>query len=231
MEKFVTHIRKRLNYANVMSSIAVFLVIGGATAFAALAKNSVGTKQLKKNAVTTKKIKKGAVTRAKIKNGAVNVSKLSDGAVTNSKLTNAAVTNSRLAEGAVTNSKLADDAVTGSKIAAGSVGRDDIAGSQFIPRAYALVDLGGEVFGPLSDGIPNASTPSEGIYCFDLQFTPIHAQATARSDLESNDLASVDLASAPEGLPNCPATSEVEVVMWDIATNKAIAERFWLVVW
>ena len=45
-------IRKRLTYANVMSSIAVFLVIGGATAFAAgLAKNSVGTKQLKKNAV------------------------------------------------------------------------------------------------------------------------------------------------------------------------------------
>ena len=28
-------IRKRLTYANVMSSIAVFLVLGGATAFAA----------------------------------------------------------------------------------------------------------------------------------------------------------------------------------------------------
>lgn len=42
-------IRKRLTYANVMSSIAVFLVLGGATALAAgLAKNSVGTKQLKK---------------------------------------------------------------------------------------------------------------------------------------------------------------------------------------
>ena len=38
-------IRKRLTYANVMSSLAVFLVLGGATAFAAtqLAKNSVGT--------------------------------------------------------------------------------------------------------------------------------------------------------------------------------------------
>ena len=57
-------IRKRLTYANVMSSIAVFLVLGGATAFAAvhLGKNSVGTKQLKKNAVTAAKIKKDAVT-------------------------------------------------------------------------------------------------------------------------------------------------------------------------
>lgn len=60
-------VRKRLTYSNVMSSIAVFLVLGGATAFAALAKNSVGTKQLKNNAVTTKKIKKDAVTGAKVK--------------------------------------------------------------------------------------------------------------------------------------------------------------------
>jgi hypothetical protein len=64
----MNQIRKRLTYANVMSSVAVFLVLGGA-AFAAikLPKNSVGTKQLKKNAVTTAKIKNGAVTGAKIK--------------------------------------------------------------------------------------------------------------------------------------------------------------------
>ncbi len=61
-------IRKRLTYANVMSSIAVFLVLAGGTAFAAsqLGKNSVGSKQLKKNAVTAAKIKKGAVTGAKV---------------------------------------------------------------------------------------------------------------------------------------------------------------------
>jgi hypothetical protein len=63
----VKQIRKRLTYANVMSSIAVFLVLGGA-AFAAvkLPKNSVGTKQLKKNAVTSVKIKNGAVTASKV---------------------------------------------------------------------------------------------------------------------------------------------------------------------
>lgn len=73
-------IRKRLTYANVMSSIAVFLILGGATALAAgLAKNSVGTKQLKKNAVTAAKIKKNAVTTAKIKNNAVNGAKVNEG--------------------------------------------------------------------------------------------------------------------------------------------------------
>lgn len=77
-------IRKRFTYANVMSSIAVFLVLGGATAFAAsqLGKNSVGSKQLKKNAVTAAKIKKNAITGAKIKNGAVTGGKVKDGSLT-----------------------------------------------------------------------------------------------------------------------------------------------------
>jgi hypothetical protein len=76
-------IRKRWTYANVMSSIAVFLILGGATAFAAakLGKNTVGTKQLKNNAVTTKKIKNGAVTTAKLKDGAVTGAKVNLGSL------------------------------------------------------------------------------------------------------------------------------------------------------
>lgn len=60
-------IRKRLTYANVMSSIAVFIVMGGA-AYAAvqLPKNSVGTKQIKKNAVIGSKVKNGSLTGADI---------------------------------------------------------------------------------------------------------------------------------------------------------------------
>lgn len=73
-------IRKRLTYSNVMSSLAVFLVLGGATAFAAgLAKNSVGSKQLKKNAVTSAKIKNGAVTGAKVKAGSLTASNFAAG--------------------------------------------------------------------------------------------------------------------------------------------------------
>ncbi len=64
-------VRKRLTYANVMSSIAVFLVVAGGSAFAAsqLAKESVGTKQLKKEAVSLAKIKKAAVTSLQGKTG------------------------------------------------------------------------------------------------------------------------------------------------------------------
>ena len=69
---------KQLTYANVMSSIAVFLMLGGATAFAAshLGRNSVGSAQLKRNAVTAAKIRRNAVTGAKIKRGAVTGAKV-----------------------------------------------------------------------------------------------------------------------------------------------------------
>lgn len=74
--------REWFTYANVMATIAVFLALGGASAFAAnqfLGRNSVGTPQLKAGSVTAKKIKRGAVNRAKIRNGAVTRAKLAPG--------------------------------------------------------------------------------------------------------------------------------------------------------
>src|SRR4051794_10827039 len=61
-------LREKLTYANVLSTLCLFLLLGGGAAFAAgkLAKNSVGSKQLKKDAVTSVKIKAGAVTGSKV---------------------------------------------------------------------------------------------------------------------------------------------------------------------
>ncbi len=72
---------KRLTYADVMSSLAVFLVLGGATAFAA---TKIGSKDLKAGAVKTSKIAKDAVTMAKIRNNSINGSKVVDGSLTGS---------------------------------------------------------------------------------------------------------------------------------------------------
>ena len=110
-------IRKRLTYANVMSSIAVFLILGGATALAAshLGKNSVGTKQLKSNAVTTAKIKKNAVTAKKIKGNAVTGAKIADNAVTSKKIGAGAVLAGNIAGGAVGSSQIAANAVGNSQ--------------------------------------------------------------------------------------------------------------------
>lgn len=57
-------IRRKLTYANVMATIAVFIALGGASyAAIKLPKNSVGTKQLKKGAVTPAKFSLAAKSR------------------------------------------------------------------------------------------------------------------------------------------------------------------------
>jgi hypothetical protein len=79
----VKQIRKRITYANVMSSIAVFLVLGGGAAYAA---KKIGSNEIKGNSITTGKIKKEAVTASKIKNNSVVTAKIANGAVTGAKL-------------------------------------------------------------------------------------------------------------------------------------------------
>jgi hypothetical protein len=65
----MARIREQLTYSNVMVTVLAFVVLGG-TAWA-LAKNTVGTKQLKTSAVHTKDIDDGAVTAEKVADGVV----------------------------------------------------------------------------------------------------------------------------------------------------------------
>jgi hypothetical protein len=84
-------IRRHLTYANVMSSIAVFLMLGGATAFAA---TKIGANELKGNSVKTGKIVKEAVTAGKIKKGAIDETKIAKDAVTGEKVKDGSLTGS-----------------------------------------------------------------------------------------------------------------------------------------
>jgi hypothetical protein len=64
-------LKSHLSYANVISTLCLFLLVAGGTAFAAtqLTKNSVGAKQLKRNAVTSAKVKDGSLSAADFKAG------------------------------------------------------------------------------------------------------------------------------------------------------------------
>jgi hypothetical protein len=85
-------IRKRVTYANVVSTLALFLVLAGGAAYAAkVAKKSVGPAQLKANAVTTAKIKANSVTTRKIKRNAIANSKIKDGAIESAKIADGSV--------------------------------------------------------------------------------------------------------------------------------------------
>jgi hypothetical protein len=105
-------LRSKLTYANVMATIAVFMVLTGiGFAVAKLPKGSVGKRQLKNGAVTKKKLRNSAVTSAKIHRGAVGRSDLANGAVGSGKISNSAVITKKIANGAVTRVKVNPSAI------------------------------------------------------------------------------------------------------------------------
>jgi hypothetical protein len=65
-------LRSKLTYANVISTLCLFMLLGGgAYAATQLPKNSVGSKQIKNNAITGQKIKKGSIDTSKLTASAV----------------------------------------------------------------------------------------------------------------------------------------------------------------
>ena len=62
-------LRRRITYADVMATIAVFIALGGVSyAAVTLPKNSVGNAQLRKNAVTGLKVRNSSLTGGDIRN-------------------------------------------------------------------------------------------------------------------------------------------------------------------
>jgi len=124
-------LRSRLNYSNVIATIALFAALSGVAVAAGLPKNSVGPNQLKKGAVNTQKLKNQAVTSAKLAPKSVTNGKLGpnsitpgnigNGAVTSAKIGNSAVIASSIKNGVVTTNKLGSEAVNASKLGKGSV--------------------------------------------------------------------------------------------------------------
>lgn len=87
MLRVLRAIGKRLTYANVIASLALFLAMGGGAVYAASHKASqVGTGKLKQNAVTAGKIKANAVTQSKIRENAVTNAKIRQGSVNLEKI-------------------------------------------------------------------------------------------------------------------------------------------------
>lgn len=69
-------LRDKLTYANVISTLCLFMLLGGgAYAAAQLPKNSVGTKQIKNGAITGQKIKKATIDSSKLTPAAVTTLK------------------------------------------------------------------------------------------------------------------------------------------------------------
>ena len=75
--------RPRITYANVVSTIALALAIGGGTAYAA---TKIGTKNIRYHAVTGSKVATNAVTASKIKSSSLSASDVRDNSLTSTEI-------------------------------------------------------------------------------------------------------------------------------------------------
>ncbi len=222
-------IRKRITYANVASTIALFLALGGASAIAAqsLPRNSVGPRQLQpnavrtgflaKNAVRTGKIAFEAVRAGKIAKNAVVTNRLRDGAVARGKLAREAAGTGQIGRLAVNTSRLGNESVQTGKIGAdsivnGKLADDSVTGPKVkestldeVPSAAEAAKVGG--FGA---GCPGGMRSVEGI-CFDATLRASADWPTAVADCadEGRALPGVgELIAAIGPLGNVPAGGE-----------------------
>jgi hypothetical protein len=178
----VKQIRKRLTYANVMSSLAVFLILGGGAAYAA---KKIGSNELRGASVTTAKIKRNAVTASKIRKGSITTAKIAKAAVTNGKLADGSVTALKLVPGFV--------APTAEKLA-----------------RYANVSATGTVLlGGLGIAQANVTHTSAGFYCLSgLSPAPVGGMATLDySESGENLLIQFDTGQGPV----CPVGTQAFV--------------------
>jgi len=76
-------LRPRITYANVVSTIALALAIGGGTAYAA---TKIGTSSIRYHAVTGSKLATNAVTASKIKTNSVSSSDVRDNTLTSADI-------------------------------------------------------------------------------------------------------------------------------------------------
>jgi len=214
--------KPRLTYANVTSTIALFIALSGATAFATskLPDKSVGEFQLRPGAVTAEKIRKNAITAPKIKAEAVKQGKIAGGSITAQKLTPGSVANSSIQGGAITNDKLAPEAVSGDKALESTFSQvPSAAKAEFAtnaesasPPAFAAVSSEATIDSSFSKGIAAAKDGSlPGIYCITAAgFIPRGGQLTPRFTGEGDVTAYLRIG----GTADCPAP-QVEVQTFD----------------
>lgn len=228
--------RPRLTYANVISTLALFVALAMGSAYAAnqLAPKSVGARQLRPGAVTADKIRKNAVTAPKLEAQAVKQGKIANGAVSGEKLAAGVVTAPKIAGDAITPDKIPGDSVTGEKINEGSLSRVPSANAANFataaessnPEAFAKVSAEGTVFPGDAKGIGTTDVKLgktfAGIYCITVPFSPRGAQVTP--EYAGHNSVSVFLSFG--GTENCSAP-QVEVQTYSAGNHQK--EPFYVV--
>jgi hypothetical protein len=138
--------KPHFTYANVVATLALFLALGGATAFAAgkiqsgdIAQNAVKSGNLAPGAVHTSNLFKRAVTSGKLAVGAVRGNQIADGVVGTKQIADGAVGGKQITDGAVGGKQIADSSIRSKQIGAAAVAPANLE----FPVFYAASPRGG----------------------------------------------------------------------------------------
>jgi hypothetical protein len=188
-------VRVRITYANVVSTLALFLVLGGGAAFAA---TKLTTSDIKKGAIKTKLLAKNAVSSAKIASNAVKTRNIAPSAVGGKQLAADSVDGSKVLNGSLTPA----DLLGGASVVATATGGPADAGSTATPL-------------PLNGGTWTQGATENDLFAVRLEATiatgppPAACQVTVNFELDGT---SVGAASA-FGASTTPTTTTSEVLV------------------
>jgi hypothetical protein len=211
-------LRRHMSFANVISVIALFVALGGASyAAVTLPKNSVGIKQIKKNAVGISEIRKNAVRSGEVRNGSLRRADFGAGQLPQGPKGDPGQNGTNGAPG-----------VNGSVDAYARVGLDAARTLEpndvgFTPQFKGLVQ---------ADVVPGEGAAAAGTTCFNLPTRPGFAGVTIdNADLNAADrnvVASVAI-DRGEDLGDCPGThNDARVRIVDGNTAAAQNARFFI---
>jgi hypothetical protein len=145
---------KRPGHSTVVSYLALFVALGGTTAYAA---NTVGSKDVINESLVSRDIKNGQVkaadmgrnqvTTSRIKAGNVGTTDLANGAIATDKILDGGVNSAKVSDESLTSSDLGGNSVTSTEIADGSIGSAKVADNALTAADIAGADVnGGEIF-------------------------------------------------------------------------------------
>jgi uncharacterized protein YjbI with pentapeptide repeats len=118
--------RRRLSYANIVATMAVFLAIGGGAAFAAstLPANSVNSKTVKDNKLKSVDLKDGkAVSTDDVIDASLTGTDVADDSLTGTDVANASLTGADINDASLTGADVNDNSLTGDDVDESTLGQ------------------------------------------------------------------------------------------------------------
>ena len=227
-------VRARLNYANVMATLAVILALGGtATAAITLPNNSVGSPQIQADAVGASEIATDAVRAAEIRANAVGSDEIDSAAVGAPEIAANAVGGPEIEANAVGSPEIEANAVRGPEIEANAVGGPEIDANAVGGPEIATDAVGGpeiETDAVGSPEIEESAVRSSEILDDTIRLADIAPDAQAALD-EPRVRVDTDIVQdvlACDAIPDCPNLASIQLPegRWLVQTRFTINGEF-----